>query len=197
MAMPSRSGLQQVSRDAVQVNQGHCIRAAPARAERLAQSRVAPVGHRPDAKFYSLTRAGQAARGREGVSERSPTPCALIFNEGLVPWQGFSTCSPAPPPMNRTSSVSCGDHLDRRVDDLKRSGLGEAEGAGGRRSSSAASPRSGGMRDTWIWRWLDHLGLISAMAHAPAAQPNAPRLARPRRSSDRGIAIRMTRVRAI
>ena len=68
-------------------------------------------------------------------------------------------------------------HVDRRVDDLRRSGLSDAE------ARRQAALEFGGVvqvqeevRETWIWRWLDELSRDSATpaaccVAAPASPP--------------------------
>jgi transcriptional regulator len=76
--------VQQISRDAVRVNQGSLYPAL----HRLEQKRWLTAEWRPsetgrDAKFYSLTRAGRAQLAREKASwNRLNAAVQLIFNEG-------------------------------------------------------------------------------------------------------------------
>ena len=75
--------LQQVSRDAVQVNQGSLYPAlASSRTKALAEIGMAAVGNRPGGKFYSLTRAGERQLAVEKETwDRLTTAVQLIFNE--------------------------------------------------------------------------------------------------------------------
>lgn len=76
--------LQQISRDVVQVNQGSLYPAL----HRLEQRRWLKSEWRPsetgrEAKFYSLTRAGQTQLAIEKTSwDRLTASVRLIFNEG-------------------------------------------------------------------------------------------------------------------
>jgi transcriptional regulator len=76
--------VQQISREAVRVNQGSLYPAL----HRLEQKRWLTSEWRPsetgrDAKFYALTRAGRAQLAREKASwNRLNAAVQLIFNEG-------------------------------------------------------------------------------------------------------------------
>jgi PadR family transcriptional regulator, regulatory protein PadR len=76
--------VQQMSRDAVRVNQGSLYPALHRLEQKrwlTAEWRTSETGR--DAKFYSLTRAGRAQLAREKASwNRLKAAVQLIFNEG-------------------------------------------------------------------------------------------------------------------